>query len=118
MLRPSRPLLATLVVAFALGIVEHLPAVQPAIGHARDTDRIIDHGRDRAADMRAMAEEITLAVAVVPVFLDRISQIGMSGIDTAVEHGDMNPPRTRSLRYRAVKISASTAGRIAQIEST
>src|SRR6478609_1876619 len=83
-----------LVVACALGIVEHLPAVQPAIGQACDTDRVIDHGRDRAADMGAMTEKITRSVAVVPIFLDRVHEIGMSGVDTAIEHSDMNPPRT------------------------
>ena len=83
-----------LVVACALGIVEHLPAVQPAIGHACDADRIIDHGRDRAADMCAMAEKITLSVAVVPIVLDRVCEIGMPDVDTAIEHSDMNPPRT------------------------
>src|SRR4029450_1498238 len=89
-----------LIRASRLGVVKNLPAMEPAVGDACDSDRVVDEGCNGTGNMRAMTKKITRSVSVVMVLLDRFFQIGVILIDPAVQHGHM---KFRSIGMLAVE---------------
>ena len=89
-----------LIRASRLGVVKNLPAMQPAVGDPRDSNRVVNQGCNGTGNMRAMTKKITRGVSVVMVRLDRLFQIGVSVIDSAVQHGHM---KFRGVRMLAVE---------------
>jgi hypothetical protein len=51
-----------LIRASRFGVVKDLPAMEPAVGDACDSDRVVDEGCDGTGNMRAMTKKITRAV--------------------------------------------------------